>query len=167
MVENVIFFHHEDNVYVAIKAKSEGWCHIYLPLNTGVLVIHASSGLGSSLYTSGDGKVWKQSNKFAWAMRDPSVSEEANNKRKEFLKENGWVASTWNMGNKNEYEFIINKQLHIANKLAIVHAADAGSPRYWPASLRDASIKREVVWGDNALDVIFDMAQWGELIFKN
>jgi hypothetical protein len=161
-----LLLHDGKDLHIALRGLSEAWTHIYIPVKDGILVMHASSALGSSLYKTTDGKAWSQSSKFSWALRDPSLSEVNNKNRKDYYNANGWVASTMRMGNGSEIELTFRIDLLADNKLAVVYTQNADSPHYWPETLSDASVQKEVVWGNNELSVQFQPDIWAQLSFQ-
>ena len=87
----------------------------------------------------------------------------------DYLAKNFWVANNNNMGNPTEIEFQV-KPRNSADKtvyLALVYASDAKNPQFFPATLKDDTIKENLVYGNTPKDLKFYRNQWAKISLEN
>jgi hypothetical protein len=156
-----------EHLLVGVRGVRAGWSHLYLSqgANTTVDVLHASAALGFTRYTQGKNKLWQPSGIFAWDLRDQAITPETNRKMSEYLAKNLWVANNNNMGNPTEIEFKakLRDPRSKGLRLAVVYAADAKVPQYFPASLKDDSLKEELIFGNTPADLRFAPKEWAQV----
>ena len=156
-------------LFVGVRGAQKGWSHLYL--NTGetadVSVMHASAALGATSYAPDKNNLWQPENPFAWDLRDRAVTAETGKKMADYLAKNFWVANNNNMSSSNEIEFQLKPR--DAGKpfyIAIVYASDAKNPQYFPAGLKDATVKEELVYGNTPNDLRFVPKQWAKIVLE-
>jgi hypothetical protein len=159
------FFQNEKYLFVGIRGLREGWCHVYLYNKDNVHVLHASAALGAVVYRKDQMGNFQPTGSFVWDIRETSMDDSAKEKRAGYLEANDWVASTNQMGNKIEVEFIIDKNTFLRgnSRIAVVYVSDAKTTQFWPASLNDDCIKEELVFGNTPASLSFNFDQWGKL----
>ena len=158
------------HLFVGVRGTQKGWSHLYLTTgeNTGsVSVMHASAALGMTVYAPDKNNLWQPANPFAWDLRDRTVTAETGKKMADYLAKNFWTANNNNMSTSNEIEFQVrprdgNKTLYVA----IVYAADAKNPQFFPATLKDDTIKEQLVYGNTPNDLKFDREQWAKIVLE-
>ena len=148
-------------VDLAVRTEENGWSHIYLFDGELIRILHASAALGTAEYVrSANG--WRPVREFEWGARDASMSAEAVEVRRKHLLQQGWVASTTNMGEQGFLEFHLDQRLLSGSdiRIAVVSAASADAPHYWPETLGDATLAEELIYGNTPADLEFDPGQW-------
>lgn len=152
------------HLYVGLRGLKQGWGHIYVWGADSVYILHASAALGTAIYRKGEAGKWNPVQNYSWSLRGASQSEEA---REEFLRSHLWLANNNSMGSRREIEFKVARAILTADPhIAVLYAADAQSPAYWPATLKDDCLKRELVFGNTPSDLQFDQNLWMRLAFK-
>jgi len=167
-----VFFKYDgEYLLVGVRGAQKGWSHLYL--NQGeysdVSVMHASAALGMTLYSQNKNNLWQPSNPFTWDLRDRTITAETQKKMTDYLAKNLWVANNNNMGNQTEIEFRV-KPRDVSNKtlyMAIVYTADAKNPQFFPATLKDDTIKEDLILGNTPNDLKFDRNGWVKIILEN
>jgi hypothetical protein len=166
----VYFQYDGEYLSVGVLGIKNGWSHLYL--NRGekseIAVLHASAALGMTLYNRDKNKLWQPSNPFSWDLRDTTIAPETTKKMADYLAKNFWVANNNSMGNPTEIEFRV-KARKASDKtfyVAVVYAADAKNPRYFPATLKDDTLKEDLIYGNTPNDLEFDRNQWAKIIVK-
>lgn len=156
-----------EHLLVAVRGVKSGWSHLYLYQDgkSEVAVLHASAALGMTQYRKGEDDLWQPSNPFSWDLRDSEITPETMKKMTGYLFKNFWVANNNNMGNPTEIEFKVKPQNPSDKTLyvAIVYAADAKDPQYFPASLKDDTLKEDLIYGNTPADLKFSPSQWAKI----
>ena len=163
-----VFLKHDGNyVYVAVRAVTGGWAHLYLNEgeNADVSVLHASAALGKVVYKRDQNNLWQPLNSFSWELRDRIFTEEVRQKMADYVSKNNWAANNVNMGNRTEVEFQLKLSEPAAQDLrvAIVYAVDRNTSYFFPESLADDCLKPELVAGNRVENVKFDLSQWAKI----
>ena len=153
----------DESLQIAVRGPEGGWAHVYLSSGDRILILHASAALGTAEYRR-NGDHWTAIREFEWGVRDRTMSDSARAERLEHLEREGWVASTNGMGEGGLIEFRIDRnRLSKDSRLAIVYAASADAPHYWPSTLGDATLEEQLIFGTTPAQLVFDPAQWGDL----
>jgi hypothetical protein len=159
--------HDGDHLYLGIRGPEMGWAHVCVGDAGRVSVLHSSAALGTAEYVPADSGLFQAIRGFEWTMRDTSLTDGARNARREFLKQEEWVASTAWMGEPFEREFILKLAIfgEAKARLTVLYASDEESPSfyYWPNTLSDESLNLELVWGRTPGGLHFDLRQWAVL----
>lgn len=158
--------HDGAHLFLGITAARQGFPSVCVAAGDTIRVFHASAALGSVRYTRSAG-VWKTSDsEFDYGMRTPDLSEPAVEERRAYLARNGWLASTFRMGNGRTQELQISIDL-VSRTPAIAlgyfaTAANGGSVMSWPESLlpRDGCADEKLVTGHVPPSLRFDPAAW-------
>jgi predicted alpha/beta superfamily hydrolase len=159
------------HLFVGVRGLKKGWSHLYLSRGdrADVSVMHASAALGMTVYSQNKNNLWQPVNPFAWDLRDRAVTAETKQKMTEYLAKNFWAANNNNMTDLPEIEFQV-KPRNAADKtlyVAVVYAADAKNPQYFPASLKDDTIKEELIYGNTPNDLKFDRNGWAKIVLED
>lgn len=167
----VFFKYNGEHLFVGVRGVNKGWSHLYLNQgeNADVSIFHASAALGMTLYKQDENKIWQPANPFAWDLRDRTITAETSKKMADHLAKNFWAANNNNMGNPTEIEFQV-KPRNPSDKicyLALVYASDAKNPQFFPATLKDDTIKEQLVYGNTPNDLKFDRSQWAKISLEN
>ncbi|MBX7173349.1 MAG: hypothetical protein K1X72_20440 [Pyrinomonadaceae bacterium] len=164
-----VFFKYDGQfLFVGVRGVAKGWSHLYLNQDEKVLILHASAALGMTSYSQNESKLWQPANPFSWDLRDRTITAETSKKMADYLAKNYWVANNNNMSNSSEIEFQLKPQnIDKPFFLAIVYATDAKNPQYFPASLKDDTIKEELVYGNTPNDLKFDCNQWAKISLES
>lgn len=103
---------HQDARFLSIAVQAEALdvASLCLAAADTVLVLHASAALGALTYSRQE-ETWRTGDHFAWAMRDTSMTDAAQDARRAHLNAHGWVATTMRMGRPGEVEFLIRRTL--------------------------------------------------------
>ncbi|HEY0458154.1 MAG TPA: hypothetical protein VGC97_03315 [Pyrinomonadaceae bacterium] len=167
-----VFIKHDgEYLFVGVRGTQKGWSHLYVNQgeNTDVAVMHASAALGMTVYSQNKNNLWQPANPFAWDLRDRTMTAETGKKMADYLVKNSWLANNANMGNETEIEFQVKlrnaggKMLYVA----VFHTADAKNPQFFPATLKDDTIKEELVYGNTPNDLKFDRENWAKIVLEN
>ncbi len=84
-----------------------------------IMVMHASAALGDLTYTRQKNKQWVTNDKFVWAVRKNDMGPDTIEKRRQYLGNRGWIASTMSMGKEGEAEFLIDRKLFTNQALSL------------------------------------------------
>ncbi len=158
------------HLLVGVRGAQKGWSHLYLMRgeDTVVSVMHASAALGMTVYAAGKNDLWQPANPFAWDLRDRTVTEETRRKMTDHLAKNSWVANNNNMTGTSEIEFQV-KLAKTGDKtfyVAVAYASDAKNPQYFPASLKDDTVKEDLIYGKTPNDLKFDRSLWAKIVLE-
>lgn len=167
-----VFFKHDgEYLYVAVRGAAKGWSHLYLVQegSADVSVLHASAALGMTTYKQDKNNLWQPATPFAWDIRDRSLTPETNKKMTDYLAKNYWVASNNNMSSTNEIEFSVKPQNTLDKPLhvALIYASDAKNPQFFPASLKDDTLKADLIYGNTPNDLKFERDQWMKIVLES
>jgi hypothetical protein len=164
-----VFFGYDGNyLFVGVRGPAQGWSHLYV--NEGedarVHVYHASAALGMTTYRPDKNGKWQFSNSFSWELRDRVINPEMQKKMDDYLAKNFWVANNNNTGNRNEIEFKIKLRGDKPVRVGIVFAVGETGRYFFPETLRDDTVKEELVRGNTPPDLKFEPAQWATIILE-
>jgi hypothetical protein len=168
-----VFFKYDGAyLFVGVRGLQKGWSHLYLKpgeKSEEFFLMHASAALGQVLYHQDKNKLWQPNGSFSWDLRDRIMSAETGRKMDDYLAKNFWVANNNNLGNPTEIEFQVKPPKTSAPTLylALVYASDAKQPQYFPATLKDDTIKEELVYGNTPNNLKFEPQQWAKVILEN
>ena len=167
-----VFFKHDgEYLYVGVRGLKKGWSHLYLSQGetAGVTVMHASAALGMTLYAPDKSNLWQPASTFAWDLRDRALTAETRKKMTDYLARNFWAANNNNMTDLPEIEFQV-KPRNASDKtlyVAVVYAADAKNPQFFPATLKDDTIKEELVYGSTPNNLKFAPKEWAKISLES
>lgn len=166
-----VFFKYDGNyLFVGVRGLKNGWSHLYLSQenNSDISVLHASAALGMTVYKKDENENWQSSNPFVWDVRDSIINTETKQKMAAYLEKNYWVANNNNMGNPTEIEFQIKPRNSVETTfyVAVVYAANAKMPQYFPSTLNDDTIKEDLIYGNTPNDLKFDKNKWAKVILE-
>jgi hypothetical protein len=51
--------------------------------------------------------------------------------------------------------------------VAIIYTADAKNPQFFPATLKDDTIKEDLIYGNTPKDLKFDRNGWAKIVLEN
>ena len=162
--------HDGRHLLLGISAVREGFASVCLAMGEEVRILHASAALGSVRYRRGPLAWLTESQAFTYAMRSTDLDEPARRERGEYLEREGWVASTYRMGNGRAHELQIVLDLASSRpRLAIAYFLTPGSGpagiASWPAALplEDGCRNEQLVRGSVPPELRFEPARWTEL----
>lgn len=160
-----VFFKYDGQfLFVGVRGVAKGWSHLYLNQGEKISIMHASAALGMTSYSQNENELWQPANPFSWDLRDRTITAETTKKMADYLARNYWVANNNNMTNSSEIEFQLKPQnTNEPFFLAIVYASDAKNPQYFPAGLKDDTIKETLVYGNTPNDLKFNCNQWAKI----
>jgi hypothetical protein len=158
----VLLQHDGRHLFVGIKGVKEGWSHLYLTNGQDVFVLHASAALGATTYSRQSDGTWQPTQPFKWELRDRSLSQQANAAREDYLQKHGWVATVARMRQATDPEFKVAARLWGGGKfrLAVIFISAPEAPQYWPKTLADDSLKRELLAGNTPAGLKFNSEVW-------
>jgi hypothetical protein len=167
-----VFFKHDgEYFYAAVRGAAKGWSHLYLMQGEDetVSIMHASAALGMTVYAPDKNNLWQPANPFAWDLRDRALTAESKKKMADHLAKNFWAANNNNMTALPEIEFQVKLRNAAVKTLyvAVFYASDAKKPQYFPAGLKDDTIKEELVYGNTPNDLKFDRRGWAKILLEN
>ena len=163
---HVLLKHDDRYLYLGIRATRPGFPSVCVDHGDTVRVLHASAALGALRYTRA-GDRWTKQNEWNFAMRSPDTTAQARAQRDEYLRQNGWVASTVRMGSGAEKEMVIPLAfLGTPARLSVAYylTDDDNAPLgLWPASVGDACAEKRLAQGFASLQELFDGRGWAVL----
>jgi hypothetical protein len=165
-----VFFKYDgEYLFVGVRGLKKGWSHLYLSEGETVSVMHASAALGMTVYAADKNELWQPAGPFAWDLRDRALTPETKKKMTAYLAKNFWAANNNNMTELPEIEFQVKPRNASVKTLyvAVVYAADAKNPQFFPAGLKDATVKQELVYGNTPNDLKFSPAGWAQIVLEN
>jgi hypothetical protein len=159
----LLFMHSDGYLYLGIRANKPGMIagNVLIQRGDEIAILHSSAALGTAIYQRGE-QSWQQKQNFTWQCRDTSNSDAANEERRAFLRQEGWVAANSRMGTPSELEYrveITEEKLHMA--VNIIRASNPSEKIPWPPNLDDDSIKPTP--GGLPEILSFSLEQWGLL----
>jgi hypothetical protein len=156
--------HNEDAVYFGIKGTAPGWAHIYLAWKDSVKVLHASAALGAQLYTA-EKDNWIRQNKFTWENRERIYDQKLVQQQELYFQKNGWCANNNNTGDKLtlEYKIDIKRFGDSGLRFAALFTTDATSLSFFPATLNDDTLLKELVSGNGPDSLRFKPLTWASI----
>jgi len=167
-----VFIKHDgEYLLVGVRGATKGWSHLYFSEgdDRSMTVMHASAALGKTVYSPDKSNLWQPSNTFNWELRDRTITAETEKKMAEYLARNSWAANNVNMTATPEIEFRV-KPRNLSGQtlyIALVHTDDAKKPRFFPATLKDDTIREELVYGNTPNDLKFDRQGWAKIILED
>lgn len=163
-----VFFAYDGNyLFVGVRGPEQGWSHLYVnEEDTGVHVYHASAALGMTSYRPDKNGKWQFSNPFLWELRERVINLELQKKMDDYLAKNFWVANNNNTGNRNEIEFKIKPRGDKPIRVGIVFAVGEKGRYFFPETLRDDTLKEELVRGNTPPDLKFEPGGWATVILE-
>ncbi len=95
---------------ITVQSEPIGVASLCVATAERVWVLHASAALGHLAYHQEDA-TWTTAAGFVWALRDTAMTAAAMEARRAYLQEQGWVATTYQMGHPGVTEFLIRRDL--------------------------------------------------------
>ncbi len=156
--------HDGEFLYIGVRGTSHGWGHLYVIDADTVFVHHASAALGTATYLQ-KGELWLPQQKFAWELRERSLTPQVEAARAAYLKSHDWLANNMNMGTPGVLEFKISRRFLQGESvsLALAFASDPAAPQYWPKTLADDCLKKDLIFGSAPVDLKFNLASWAKV----
>jgi len=149
-------------LYLGIRAhiRNVSVWSVCLDRGDEIAVLHSSAALGTAVYKRTESG-WQRARTFAWTLRDTSNSETAHQGRKQFLEEEGWLASLGTMGKPEEVEFQLAMPKGML-RLALAFLLPPGFDKaaYWPAGPDDDPGNMDLLRGDAPAQARFSPEQW-------
>jgi hypothetical protein len=135
-------------LYLGVRVNLHTIWSVYLDRGDEISVLHSSGSLGTAVYKR-TGSGWQRTRTFAWTLQDKSNSETAQQQRKQFLEQEGWLASLGTMGKPEEVEF----QLAMPRGSLRLAVAFPWPPSFdraasWPVGLGDDVRNIDLLEGD-------------------
>lgn len=161
--------HDGKSLFLGIAAARPGFPSVCVFDGKAARVLHASAALGSVTYSRSGAEWTTEAKEFAYAMRDPALTEEARTERSAYLARHGWLASTFDMGQGRAQEVQIALEgLREPPALALAYFAlegNTGSVVRWPASLAagDGCADEKLVRGHVPPRLELDPKTWAVL----
>ena len=164
----VLRFQHDGrHLFVAIAAARSGFPSLCLGLGDTVRVLHASAALGSVRYLQAGGEWVTGDTAFVYGMRSPDTTDQARQERSEYLRRNGWVASTFRMsgGMVQEMQILIGAPVpRLALGYFVSLQNNISTIESWPAPGEPLGCSHpELVRGTVPRRLDFRPATWAEL----
>lgn len=163
-----VFFGYDGNyLFVGVRGPAQGWSHLYVNdgEDAGVLVYHASAALGMTAYRPDKNGKWQSSGPFFWELRDRVINPEVQKKMDDYLAKNFWAANNSNTGNRNEIEFKVKPRTG-SIRVGVVFAVGETGRYFFPETLRDDTLKEELVRGNTPPDLKFEPAHWATVVLE-
>jgi hypothetical protein len=157
------------SLFLGIAATQRGFSSVCIASrDDAVRVLHASAALGSVMFRrAGSGGWHTESTAFAYGMRNPTLTDEARAERREYLTNNGWVASTISMGGGLTQEFQIALDglatpVRIAVSRFVMVDDQTNKVIRWPEALPsgDGCGNERLVQGYVPKDLTFEPRTW-------
>ncbi len=155
----------DDALYVGVRVGKTCIPSLALLQGEKILVLHASASLGTAVYErSGDDGTWTATRGFTWRCRDGRTTTE---ERDRFFADEGWFATTVEVGRRGEAEYRIDRRLLTgdAPRLALVVCRlQPGAPTAcaWPETVADGTKAQDLLFGKTP-DLAFEPDTWAVL----
>ena len=152
--------HDGDFLYLAVRSRRLGYGSICVAEDDEISILHASAALGTAVFEK-DQDGWQRTRQFEWCCRSTEDSPE----RQAHLKEEGWMASTGNMGSPNEMEYQIATHGR-ALTLAVVYqqGPNRHTALWWPKNLDDGCLELVSIPDDPPERLSFEPGAWVTII---
>ena len=157
--------HTQGFLFLGIHATMRGIPSPLIVRDGGVFVLHASSALGTGVYSQQEGS-WILRQPFAWQCRASGFSNAAIATRNQFLETEGWVATIGYLGTPTMFEY----QIHIKeDPLQMLFLFLETIPPFqvvsWPIPSEFATKYLETITGPIPTEVSFYQEDWAVLEF--
>ncbi len=157
----LLLMHDGQHLYVGLRGRADSVGSVCIAQSGQVSVLHSSLGVGTAVYEPSEGS-WQRVQDFRWIWWDEGDGQVASDQKSEFLRQNGWVASTMGIGSPGEMEYkIALNEGEI--RLAVVYFTGDGSTEqaaWWPGQLDDSCRQAALIQGRAAATHRFQPAQW-------
>jgi dipeptidyl aminopeptidase/acylaminoacyl peptidase len=156
----LLFMHDGDYLYVGIRGREMGLGSICVDRGGQVAILHASAALGTALFDKNEDG-WQRIQDFAWRCRSTSDSSEAQEARRAYLEESGWVASNSYMGTPEEMEFqIVMPEGSLRLVVNYIESPNFDEVFGWPKELGDDCQMVRLVQGNTHTTLQFSPEGW-------
>lgn len=159
----LLLMQNEGYLYLGIQAHIQGVSVWSVCLDRGdeIAVLHSSAALGTAVYKRAESG-WQRTRAFAWTLRDTSNSEAAQQQRKQFLENEGWLASLGTMGKPEEAEFqLAMPQGSLRLAVAFLLPPNFDKVALWPVEIADDARNIDLLRGDAPAQAQFSPERWG------
>ncbi len=164
LVQNVA---HLLRVTVTVQAEPIGVASLCLANAQSMRVLHASAALGM-LHYEREGATWATDEDFVWVLRDTTMTAAALDARQVHLEEQGWVATTYQMGHAGVTEFLIRGDLlpegDLYLGLGIMPQDHPGEIIGLPSASVGDCARGELVRGRPVAGLRFDPLSWKAVV---
>jgi len=159
-----------DVFWVRVQSEPLNVASLCLGTPDSVMILHASSALGWIPYRR-NGSAWQRNGSFNWDMRNTSMTQEALRARARYFNQNGWVATTVEMGQRGEVEFLIRRDLLPADTLylaaGLMPTAHPDEIMGFPVDTAGDCADPELVTGPPDPTLHFNPTAWAKLVEEN
>jgi formylglycine-generating enzyme required for sulfatase activity len=158
--DEAFLMHDEGYLYLALRTRGMTMGSPCLDRGDEVAILHASAALGTAVFRR-DGAAWSQTRDFEWRCRATGDDAAAVQARREYLGQEGWLASNSYMGTPNEMEYQIampEGTLRLA--LFYRQGPDFDAVSSWPAGLDDGCREFLLAQGEPSGALSFSPERW-------
>lgn len=165
--------HDEAFLYIATDCAVGNF---FMIIDKTLYVFHASHSLGMAMYNFNDKyKLWYRTKEYFWELRFPQIRNLSYSERQnlfiQYLRNNGWVASTVPMADENHNEMAIS-----FNRLGINPLTDnnreispvliSHTKFHWPIGENTSDEINSLIGGNCPGIINIEYSNWGKIILK-
>jgi hypothetical protein len=171
---HVYLKHDEANLYIATDCAVGNF---FIILDKTLYVFHASYSLGMAIYNYDDKyNLWSCTKKYFWELRYPQIRNLSNSERQnlfiQYMRNNGWVASTVPMAEDNHNEMAISFNRLGINPIIgdtnreIFPVLISHTKFHWPIGDKSPDEINLLIGGNSPGIIELDYSNWGKIIIK-
>lgn len=172
---NELIIAENDSAYfIAVKTKANAIVNVLLQSDSDLYIFHSSLSVGMAHYKINDSKIGSLSKGFSeydesWIYRDNKISSAFKGVTfKNSYAKHKWFASTMNMGNIGETEFVISKSIVNKNSKLCILYDESFNLNFFPQQASITNSKNTdftIHLGNTPNEINFTPSNW--LILKN
>jgi hypothetical protein len=153
----LLLMHDGQYLYLGLRGKPDSVGSLCIAQGGQIAVLHSSLRVGTAVYKPAT-ESWQRIQDSRWTWWDESDAQVALSQEIEFLKVNGWIASTMGSGSPGEMEYKIALPEGDV-RLAVLYGSTE-QMAWWPAQLADSCRQAALIQGRVAVTQRFQPAQW-------
>ena len=148
-------------LYLAVQRRGDLVVTVCLDQGDSVAVLHSSAAIGTAGYRRTQSG-WNLTRRFAWELRDSTMSAPAQQEREAFLQREGWVATNAYVGSRTDTEFKIAMPSGRLRFVVVPMSVGDGYQEiaWWPSWLADGCRSEAVLTGYLPGQVQFAPRSW-------
>jgi len=153
--------HDGEALYIALRGKPDSLGSLCVSQGEEVRILHASFSLGTAAFERQE-DTWRRVRTFIWTRWEAAGAEAAAEQRSAFLREEGWLANTTDVGAAGEMEFALRMDGG-STRLALAYFFGMGSDQtieHWPPGLGDACLNTYLMQGRPSTFLGFQPQTW-------
>jgi hypothetical protein len=166
--------HDEVNLYIATDCAVGNF---FIIIDERMYVFHASYSLGMAVYDYNDTyHLWSCTKEYFWELRHPQIRNKSKEERQkliyQYMRDNGWVASTVPMAKEEHNEMVISLNRLGINPMLGTQVKElfpiliSHTTFHWPIKDRASGSINSLIGGSCPEIIELDYLNWGRIIIE-